>query len=218
MTDSNVKSRRTALASYPRSGNTWVRFLIEKAIGELCGSIYKDRIMPREASGVAIKTHELDSEKYTDAIHLVRDPFDVIESYFHWKREVAKQKEVEWDSHVRRTVQQWRDHTAHWLNVRYDVHRLRYEDLKTRPGVELEKLVRWLGFDAPPDRITAAVEAAQLEKMRGLSAELGEKFFRRGEVGTSLAAFTPEQIQFVRSELQPHLRQFHYDGIGESRA
>ena len=211
MSDLNSRKRRTALASFPRSGNTWVRFLLEKAIGELCGSIYKDRIMPREASGIAIKTHELDSEKYTDAIHLIRNPFDVIESYFHWRQQGAKRKSTDWNAHVRRTAQEWREHTEHWLKAPYEVHRLRYEDLKARPGEELEKLVRWLGFEAPRDRIAAAVEAAQLEKMRDLNTELGAKFFRRGEVGQSLASFAPDQAQFVRSALQPFLRQFGYE-------
>jgi hypothetical protein len=31
-----------ALASYPGSGNTWVRYLIEAASGIYTGSIYKD--------------------------------------------------------------------------------------------------------------------------------------------------------------------------------
>ena len=32
----------TALASFPGSGNTWVRFLIESATGIFTGSRYKD--------------------------------------------------------------------------------------------------------------------------------------------------------------------------------
>lgn len=32
----------TALASYPGSGNTWLRFLIESASGVFTGSLYKD--------------------------------------------------------------------------------------------------------------------------------------------------------------------------------
>jgi len=105
---------RTALASYPRSGNTWVRFLLEKAVGELCGSIYKDRIMPRGGEGIAIKTHALDSDKYDRAILVVRNPFDVIESYFFWKRDVAGKK-AEWDENMRTTAAEWREHTKHWL-------------------------------------------------------------------------------------------------------
>lgn len=33
---------KTALASYPGSGNTWARYLIEAASGVFTGSIYKD--------------------------------------------------------------------------------------------------------------------------------------------------------------------------------
>lgn len=74
----NFTSGRIALASFPRSGNTWVRFLLENATGQPCGSLYRDRVMPRGEDGIAIKTHELDSSRYARAIHLVRNPFDAI--------------------------------------------------------------------------------------------------------------------------------------------
>jgi hypothetical protein len=201
---------RTALASFPRSGNTWIRFLLEQAVGQLCGSIYKDRIMPRSKEGIAIKTHALDSKDYDRALHVLRNPFDVIDSYYHWKIGVAEQKNVDWDEHVRATAKEWRAHTEHWLKARCDSHRVRYEDLKARPAEELEKIVRWLGYDVAPAQIAAAVEAAHIEKMRERNGELGQKFFRRGEVGKSYTAFTPEQLAYVRSELGPYLQQFGY--------
>jgi hypothetical protein len=203
---------RTALASYPRSGNTWVRFLLEKAVGEECGSIYKDRIMPRGAEGIAIKTHALDSDKYERAIHVVRNPLDVIESYFFWKRDVAK-KAVEWDENIRTVAREWREHTQHWLAAKSPVHRVRYEDLKTRTVEELGALVRWLGYEVPATQIEAAVAAGQIDNMRELNQELGEKFFRRGEVGKSHASFTAEQLAFVRSELRELIEQFGYGDL-----
>lgn len=205
---------RTALASYPRSGNTWVRFLLEKAVGEECGSIYKDRIMPRSAEGIAIKTHDLDSHEYGRAIHIVRNPLDVIESYFFWKRDVAgKDKSVDWEKTVRSTAVEWRTHTRHWLAVQYPIHRVRYEDLKARTGEELTRLLRWLGYNVPAAQIEAAVAAGQIENMRELNRDLGEKFFRRGEVGKSHSSFTPEQLAWVRKELRELIDQFNYGDL-----
>ena len=178
MTTPNANPR-TALASFPRSGNTWVRLLLEKAVGQLCGSIYKDRIMPRTGDGLAIKTHALDSKNYDRAIHILRNPFDVIESYYHWKLNVAEQKNVDWNEHVRSTAGQWREHTEHWLNVRYSTHRARYEDLKTRTADELAKMVTWLGYEAKPEQITLAVEEGQIDKMRESHEEDAEERHRQ---------------------------------------
>ena len=217
MTTPNANPR-TALASFPRSGNTWVRLLLEKAVGQLCGSIYKDRIMPRTGDGLAIKTHALDSKNYDRAIHILRNPFDVIESYYHWKLNVAEQKNVDWNEHVRSTAGQWREHTEHWLNVRYSTHRARYEDLKTRTADELAKMVTWLGYEAKPEQITLAVEEGQIDKMRESHGDLGKKFFRRGEVGKSLNSFTPEQLAFVNTELRVYLDQFGYTDAAFTQA
>lgn len=205
-----VTNQRTALASFPRSGNTWVRFLLEKAIGQLCGSIYKDRIMPRGAEGIAIKTHALDSSDYDRAIHIVRNPYDVIESYYHWKLNVAQKKGVDWDDHVRKTVQELREHTDHWLNSGRPAHLVKYEDIKARPAEELEKMVRWLGYEITPQQLQAAVEAGSIDKMREMNGELGQKFFRRGEVGQSYASFTAEQKAIVAAGLRDYLERFGY--------
>src|SRR5687768_1117494 len=71
--------RRVALASFPRSGNTWFRFLLESATGELTGNTSQHaRILPRGNDGLVIKTHQRDSHRYTHGIHLVRNPFDVL--------------------------------------------------------------------------------------------------------------------------------------------
>lgn len=124
-----------------------------------------DRIMPRGAEGIAIKTRALDSDKYDRALHVVRNPLDVIESYFFWKRDVAK-KPVEWEENIRALTSEWREHTRHWLAAKTSVHRVRYEDLKARTAGELATIIRWLGYDVPPAQIGAAVAAGQIDNMR----------------------------------------------------
>ena len=57
--------------------------------------MYDDRIMPRPRTGIVIKTHELDRDRYARAIHLVRDPHDAIESYYHWRREIGGEAELQ---------------------------------------------------------------------------------------------------------------------------
>ena len=96
-----ARSRRplVALASFPGSGNTWLRYLLEQATGIFTGSLYCDKYLrvtfPGElvvsGSVVAIKTHYpnsrvlpmdvrlvLKKELYDKAIVLVRNPFDAL--------------------------------------------------------------------------------------------------------------------------------------------
>lgn len=74
----------TALASFPGSGNTWLRYLLQQATGILTGSVYKDYGLlksgfPAESiantSVLLVKTHEWGSHvwsKFGKAILLVR--------------------------------------------------------------------------------------------------------------------------------------------------
>lgn len=206
-------NRRVALASFPRSGNTWVRFMIEEATGELSGSVYNDRIMPRGREGVVIKTHELDSHRYTQAIHLLRNPFDTIESYFHWKRNVAGNDRISWDEHVKQSVLEWRVHTQHWLNTKCPVYRVRYEDFHKDTMNQLRSLLLWLSYDLTQEQLVTVVAASSVGKMRERNPGLGSRFFRRGQVGRGIDRFTNEQGRFVIDSLQDLLKVCGYEEL-----
>jgi sulfotransferase family protein len=199
------------LASYPRSGNTWVRFLLEAITGERCGSRYADRIMPRAAEGLVIKTHALDSACYSRAIHLVRNPFDAIESHFHWKREIAGDRTTQWEDHVERGIEAWRAHTEHWLAAPGDCHRLRYEVLHAEPAHAVREILIWLGRPVSDAAVDVGVAAGSLAKMRDLHPTLGARFFRRGQVGASYSAFTLRQTRAVVDRLEPLLCYLGYE-------
>lgn len=78
-----------ALVSYPGSGNTWLRYLLQQVTGVVTGSIYMDyglRVhgFPAEnvtdGSVLVVKTHAvpMDSDKFKSAILLIRNPRDAI--------------------------------------------------------------------------------------------------------------------------------------------
>ena len=85
------------LVSYPKSGNTWVRFLLAnllkegdelidfksaiKYVPEI--GIHNDELVNLKRPRI-IKSHELYNAKYPKVVYIVRDPRDVYVSYFHY--------------------------------------------------------------------------------------------------------------------------------------
>ena len=84
-----------ALASFPGSGNTWLRYLLQQATGLLTGSVYKDYALlkngfPAESvvngSVLVVKTHEFGTEatsKFDRVILLLRDPMASLKAEFN---------------------------------------------------------------------------------------------------------------------------------------
>lgn len=199
-----------ALASYPRSGNTWLRGMVEQATGRSSGSIYHDETLRRGSEGIVIKTHRLDGHRYTRAIHLVRNPMDAIYSHFRWKREVAKVS-VEWDEHVEHSIEEWREHSRYWSKYANPRLLVRFEDMKTDPERELRRVLDWLGYAPVDEEIRGAVEATRLQKMREAAPEeVADQFFRKGEIGQGREAFKEEREGRLDRELAPWLRRFGY--------
>lgn len=106
-------SRRSpvALVSFPGSGNTWIRGLLELATDICTGSIYCDRELRAKdftgeglysGSTLVVKTHRYNiyfgqrvhgqKPLFSSAVFLVRDPFDALVS--ERNREVSKMKNV----------------------------------------------------------------------------------------------------------------------------
>lgn len=207
---------RVAMASFPRSGNTWLRNLIEKATAEQTGTIYSWEIQgQRKPHGIAIKTHLNDSRNYHRAIHLVRNPFDAIESFFHYRRTIIGDASLTWPRHVRFAGRWWAAHARHWLNARCPTHRLRYESLRHDPVTEMAELLTWLGRPTDRPTIEAAVEACRIDKLRKRDrARVGERadhFYRRGKVGLGIEAFTDEQIDWLLGKTGPYLERLGYE-------
>lgn len=210
----NAAGPRTALASFPRSGNTWLRYMIEQATGRQTGSIYSDRILPRSTEGIVVKTHKRDSHEYERAIHIVRNPFDVLESYFHFRQDIEGSTDLSWEDHVRCCTVDWLEHTKHWLTCGLDTLLVRYEDLHATPDEWLARVLEWIGVRFDPEHCKRVAHDASLVKMRTLHSQLGPLMFRRGRVGDALASFPPGLRRYVAHELKPVLLQLGYTESG----
>jgi len=157
------------LVSYPRSGNTWTRFLlgnlifsggpvtfsnIESRIPEIYFN--RDRAMRRLSRPRVLKSHECFQPHYRRVIYIVRDPRDVAVSYYHHNMKARNiPDDYPMNSFVPRFIAgefdrkfgSWQDNVLSWISLRQKdpgFLLLRYEDMKCDTACELAKVVAFL--------------------------------------------------------------------------
>jgi hypothetical protein len=190
----------TFIVSYPRSGNTWTRFLIanlihadepvtfaniENVIPDM-NALPTRRLkkMPRPR---LMKSHEYFDPRYKKLVYLVRDPRDVALSLYHFHR---KSRTIEdgypIDLYLTRFLKaeleedtSWGEHVASWLATRQNSSGfllVRYEDLLENPHHQLARIADFLGIVAGPERVALAVERSSADRLRKLEKVEGEKW------------------------------------------
>ena len=186
----------TFLVSFPRSGNTWTRFLVcnlinpddpvnfaqlESRIPEIYDVTDRSlRAFPRPR---IIKSHECFDPRYKKIIYIVRDPRDVLISYYEFqlkRRVISDELSLEefvprfMESEIEPKTGSWRDHVVSWTATRGGQKNfllLRYEDMLADTKKESTKIAAFLGLDSSPERIARAVALSSADRMRKLEKE-----------------------------------------------
>ncbi len=180
------------LVSYPKSGNTWTRFLIANLlyperhpdfgnINELIPDpeALSKRRLARLHRPRIIKSHQYFDPRYPRVIYVVRDPRDVVLSRYHFHR---KRRLIADESPLDPFVSQfladtgspygsWRENVASWLATRHGSDSfllLRYEDMVAHTEQELAKVAVFLGVSADSQRLAQAVQSSSADTMRKL--------------------------------------------------
>lgn len=180
------------LVSYPRSGNTWMRFFVGNLLDPEDSTTFanvEDRlpaiehITERKLSQTPaprfLKSHEPFDCRYGRVIYVVRDPRDVAVSYYHY---LIKVRRIDEDYPMKKYVDSlvsgdfggygtWREHVGSWPGARHGSEKfllLRYEDLLAHPVEELRKVAHFLSVEADEDWLRKAVELSSADRMRGL--------------------------------------------------
>jgi len=175
-TDSSVWPKEgapTLLVSYPRSGNTLVRTLLERTTATVTGSDTRpDRSLSKElaeqhglagegvtAQAIFVKTHwpeRTGNRVFTGrrAILMVRNPYDAIDSYWNLNATKSHTKTVtaavyeqfidQWRGLARNEIQVWIRFLDYWIRkCPAPVLIVRFEDLVRDPSRQLTRMMEF---------------------------------------------------------------------------
>src|SRR6266851_304153 len=185
------------LGCYPRSGSTWLRFMLfeilsgERAQFENVNSAFRGAgdhfqalpLLP--GKGRLVGSHEAYRKEYGKAVYLVRDVRDVVLSYFALESELGVST-PDFDEYLLEFLRgrgkrygSWQVHVNSWLDSKAarsgNLFLVRYHELRNDPEEVLFGLCRFLGADIDRERIHIAVMNNSLEKMRAKEDELHAK-------------------------------------------
>ena len=194
-----VRPDDTFIVSYPRSGNTWTRFLIANLLfaGQPVSFANIERLIPdaeaqssrymkRVPGPRVIKSHQYFDHRYPKVLYITRDPRDVAVSYYNFSRKyrhIADDYPLEKYVHgfVTGTLLSsawgtWAENVGTWMAARNGQSTfllLRYEDLIADAQTELPRVARFFGLHSSPGELSRAIENSSADHLRELEKKEG---------------------------------------------
>lgn len=192
----------TLLVSYPRSGNTWSRFLIANLLYPTVDVDFTniERLVPDTTTQSSralkhvprprvIKSHEYFDHRYQRTIYVVRDPRDVALSYYDYnRRNRFIDDSAGIDAFVTRFVAgdlgfrgwgTWAENVSSWVYTRGgdpNFLLLDYGQMQANPEASLQRVAKFLNIAADPALLQRAVERSSAERMRKLEQQQFEQW------------------------------------------
>jgi len=225
----DVPRAKIVIFGIPKSGNVWLQSL-------LCDTLGLQPIDPvgqTDASGVGM-THlpfcaaVADREDFLHGVCLVRDPRDVLASYYHYMKtpyfrsarpefHYEDWDEFYYDWYLSRAVPAF-DLLAHSdTYARLGVPVVRYERLRIDPGREVLRLLKRWGLAADEEVVASAVKKNEISQLRktgkSLNVEVPRSHFRSGSVGNFKSEIPTEILRDFEHRFSSVLSRWGYGSV-----
>jgi len=186
----------TFLVSYPRSGNTWFRFLLGNYLLEEECNFRNLKLTSIEAHSTPddviqqikrpriFKSHLPYTPQYKRVAYLLRDGRDVAVSYYfynlkfkHIRSDVTFEKFLTdyFNTGNLSSFGKWGDHVNIWLdNLPQESIVIRYEDMKENPEHELHRFLDFCNISVDLDKLSHAVKVSSFDNMQAIEQKDSE--------------------------------------------
>ncbi len=197
------------IVSYPKSGNTWVRFILAnllapgekitfRNIDNYVPDIYRCAATLEDRQGRRyIKSHHPSYDLYPKLIYLFRDGRDALVSYYQY---VAGKKGFDGTfrdfvfSSFAKKFSFWREHVEGALDFATKhpdrILMLQYEKMLEDSRTGAASISKFLGLNCGNEAIAKAVEATSFDRLKTMEQNVGSEnlakpvtFFRTGRSG-----------------------------------
>jgi len=184
------------VVSYPRSGNTWVRFLLANLARAPTGKPVDFHTLPQVVPDLhleahwpivrsarpprLLKTHDLPDHRFRRVIYVLRDGRDVMVSHYLYLCGLDRfdGSLLEFLKSRKKGPHQWAKHVSAWLAPVADRSLLtvRYEDLVEDAAGQLHRMAEFAGLPHADENVEWAVERSSFETMRRLQDAGGRPY------------------------------------------
>ncbi|MGO8696724.1 MAG: sulfotransferase domain-containing protein [Limisphaerales bacterium] len=225
------------IVGYPKSGNTWMQYLLAGAFYGLDLQVAPDSLIQDMAPDVHFKkffkpwfpvtffkSHFLPRADYRKVVYLLRDGRDVMVSYWHYLEGLTGEKRDFLE--LVRTGNglfpcKWHEHVAKWQLNPYAAQMItvRYEDLKKDPAGQLRRIGEFAGLPCDSARLQRATQASSFEAMRQRETTFtwenpqipkNKQFIRRGQIGSHQDEMPSAVREAFLSEASAMMRKTGY--------
>ena len=183
-----VKPSDCFVTSWPRSGNTWMRYLVFYSlypdsrwdlvsIEERMPIIDRDdlkKVLPTMDEPRMFKSHDPFAPYMLGGrvAYILRDGRDAMVSLYNYRTQMAHIDEP-FGEFLRKTLEgryaygPWHEHVAGWLDHGGDpaVLIVRYEDMLKDPGAQAKRVLQHFGLDASDQRVARSVERSNIDQV-----------------------------------------------------
>ncbi|MDF1672840.1 MAG: sulfotransferase domain-containing protein [Vicingaceae bacterium] len=224
----NILNDDIFLVSFPKSGNTWLRFIIANLISDeeisfenidqYVPDLYiSHKIVNSKKERRILKSHNTYFRYYPKTIYIYRDYRDVLVSYYLYQSALNKFKgtiqEFITSDALNKPFKSWKNHITSALNYQKtcpeNILLISYEELSLNPEKIVNKLINFCEIK-PINTVNEALLKSDFDYLKTIENKkqgnfkklTGNSFFREGKVGNWQKHLSDSDIDFLKKDIE----------------